>query len=68
MTPRTEEVSASRKEELIKLFLAQAPTALNLVQNVLDSSLEKAQQVKVKRKDEEWCVGGSHGDVDSQGI
>ena len=45
VTPRTEEISATRKEELMKLFLAQAPTALGLVQNVLDSCLEKAQQV-----------------------
>ena len=45
VTPRTEEISASRREELMKLFLAQAPTALSLVQNVLDTSLEKAQQV-----------------------
>ena len=48
VTPRTEEISASRREELTKLFLAQAPTALSLVQNVLDSSLEKAQQVFIE--------------------
>ena len=55
MTPRTEEISASRREELTKLFLAQAPTALSLVQNVLDSSLEKAQQVFIGIQ--QWAAG-----------
>ena len=55
MTPRTEEISASRREELTKLFLAQAPTALSLVQNVLDSSLEKAQQVLIVIQ--QWAAG-----------